>query len=89
MKPKRINPYQMLHNDIVSWIRKLRCRRVVGMFFWPADKLTSDKVWRLDDVYQRTMAAKSLGYEVVLEVDEKGMAMKYRKVIEIPTRWQP
>lgn len=78
----------MLLKEIRAWVWRLKFLETVVMFYWPEDKLRSEKAWRLDDVYQRTLAARSLGYEVIIEADEKGMAMKYRKKAEVPYRWQ-
>ena len=58
------------------------------MFYWTADQLTPENSWRLDGVYQRALAAKSLDYEVVIEADEKGMAMKYKKIVAVPWSWE-
>lgn len=88
MKIKRTNPYTALLEEINAWVRKLKYRHTVSMFYWSLENLEPEKVWRLDDVYQRTLAAQSLGYEVVIEADEKGMAMKYKKKIEAPFSWQ-
>lgn len=84
MKNKPTNPYVMLLNEIKAWIRKLKYRHTARMFFWTVENLAADKVWRLDGLYQRVIAAKELGYEVVVEADEKGMTTKYRKIIETP-----
>lgn len=88
MKTKRKNPYTTLLGDIVVWIGKWKYRHTAPMFYWTVDKLTPQNSWRLDDVYHRAMAAKSLGYEVVIEADEKGMAMKYKKIVAVPYEWE-
>ena len=88
MKTKRTNPYSALLEEIKAWMRKLKYRHTASMFYWTADKLTPQNSWRLDDVYQRVQAAKTLGYEVVIEADEKGMAMKYKKTVDVPWSWE-
>ena len=84
---KRKNPYTALLEEIKDFVRKIKYPPTTSMYFWSLDKLTSDKSWRLDDVYQRTQAAQSLGYEVIIKSDEKGMEMKYRKIAQIPGWW--
>lgn len=88
MKTKPKNPYVTLLKNIMSFCRKLKHQHTVGMFYWSVENLKPEKAWRLDDVYQRTLAAQAIGYEVVLEANEKGMEMKYRKKVEIPFEWQ-
>ncbi len=58
------------------------------MFTWEMSQLTHQKGWRLDELYQRTIAAQTLGYEVVIEADENGMKASYRKSISIPYHWE-
>ena len=88
MKTKRKNPYTILLDEIKAWIRKMKYRHTVSMFYWSLENLKPGKVWRLDDVYQRTLAAQSLGYEVVIQADENGMTMKYKEKIETPWLWE-
>jgi len=88
MKTPRKNPYVMLLEEVKDWARKLKYRHTISMFFWSLENLKPEKAWRLDDVYQRTLAAQALGYEVVVEADEKGMTMKYKKKIETPLAWR-
>jgi len=88
VKLKRQNPYANLLERIRRFVRHIRYAHTVGMFYWSEGQMSPDRAWRLTEVYQRTLAAKSLGYEVVLEADDKGLAMKYRKVVEIPLEWQ-
>lgn len=49
------------------------------MFYLEKKSLRSDIPYNLDDVYQRTLAAQTLGYEVVIEADKEGMTIRYRK----------
>jgi len=88
MKTKRTNPYTSLLKEIKAFVQKLKYRHTVSMFCWSADKLTPENSWRLDEVYQRCKAAKSLGYEVVIEADEKGLVMKYKKTVDVPWSWE-
>lgn len=61
----------------------LLCARGPVMFFWKKEDLTSEKLWRLDDVYQRTLTAQSLGWRVVIEVDGASMTLRYERKIEL------
>lgn len=88
MKTTRKNPYTVLLEDIIAWGRKFRLRHTVSMFYWSIDGLRPDRAWRLDEVYQRALAAQTLGYEVIIEATDKGMTIKYRKTVELPFGWQ-
>lgn len=88
MKTKRTNPYTSLLGQIKGFVAKLKYRHTVALFYWKAESLIPTQAWRLDDVYQRTLAAQSLGYEVVIEADEKGMTMKCKKKISPPYCWE-
>lgn len=57
------------------------CRNFKAMFWYPKEKLNNN--WTLDDLYQRTMAAQTLGWDVVLFADEKGLHVRY--ATQLPT----
>lgn len=88
MKIKPMTPYARLLADIKEWMNRFRWRHTVAMFRWAKKDLVPQNSWRMDDVYQRTLAAQSLGYEVTLTADEDGLSMKYRKSMDVPFQWK-
>lgn len=78
------NPYTKLLNDIRKFCSKLKHARRTPMFYFSKDTLKPHNSWRLDDVYQRALAAKELGHEVILEADENGLHIKYREQTPVP-----
>lgn len=85
MKQKPINPYTRLRNSIIEFCNKLNSNSEKFMFNIPKARLHEG--WRLDDVYERTVAAKQIGYEVILTADPNGLNIKYRKIIPVPSRY--
>jgi len=85
---KTVNPYNRLLDEIKRWVFNFKNRRSVTMFHWPKEKMKPETGWRLDDVYQRVLAADALGYEVVFTANERGMEASYRKKPKIPWQWE-
>ncbi len=56
-------------------------RETKGLFFYPKENLKTG--YTLDDLYQRTIAAQTLGWNVIMEADEKGLHFSYAK--KLPT----
>ena len=83
---KRLNPYQRLFNEIKEFVSKIKYPHTRTMFFFPANKL-NDTAFYLWDVKQRVIAAKELGYEVIIENSDNGLSFKYRKEVKIPWQW--
>jgi hypothetical protein len=78
-KTKRKNPYQMLLEDAKKYAREAKYRRAVLM--WTYDKAKLGNGWSLNELYERTAAAKQLGYDVVLEATADGLCVKYVKTV--------
>jgi hypothetical protein len=81
---KKFNPYQSLKKSAQEFAQKvnsyLKCGTV--MFTWTRDSLMTHPPtgFRLDDVYQRALAAQQLGYDVILVADQTaGMTLYYKK----------
>jgi len=86
-KPKT-NYYLQLHAQLLRDARKLceelRTRHRVAMWVYPADTIKKN-TWWLIDLRERVQAADQLGYEVHLEVDERGgLRVTYVKKVDIP-----
>lgn len=64
-----------LSEDANGLYNKILCRKTRGMFSYPKKDLRGS--WSLDDVYQRTMAAQALGWNVVLRADDDGLHVDY------------
>jgi hypothetical protein len=61
------------------------CRETYGMFLYPKDKLNIS--WTLSDVYERAHAAQTLGYNVLIRVDDKGLHVDYAKKLPNSRPW--
>ena len=86
-KLKRLNPYQMLLKEITDFCRKLQFPHTRTMFIYPKEKLNTG--WSLTDLYERTAAAKQLGYDTVIEATDQGLIVRYRKELPtIPWNWK-
>lgn len=84
---KRLNPYSRLLEEIKDFCVKIRLRNTVLMWYYPIDEL--NKAWNLDDLWQRTIAADQLGFEVHLVPTERGLEVKYvKKLPQIPFEWK-
>lgn len=77
----------MLMDDIVFFCRRIRFRDETPMFHYPIDKINVG--WNLTDLYERTMAADQLGYDVIIKASSNGLEVKYvKKLPEVPYRWR-
>jgi hypothetical protein len=56
---------------------KMLFRETKGLFFYPKEKLRDG--FRIDDLYERTIAAQTLGWNVIMEADDKGLHFSYAK----------
>jgi len=74
-----------LRQDANGLYNKLICRDTRGMFLYPKNRLK--EAWILTDVYERTMAAQELGWNVVLRADADGLHVDYAK--KLPTQRPP
>lgn len=83
----KLNPYSRLLQEVQRWMHEFRNPSTFPMFFWKTSDLNASMSYRLDDVYQRALAAKTLGFEVVLEVDANSMQMRFRKKLTVPPGW--
>ena len=76
---KRVTPYQRLFKEVQEFVFSVKYPQKADLFFYSKSEINSGSAWRLDAVYQRTMAAQSLGYEVIITADGNGLQMSYRK----------
>lgn len=74
------NPYSRLRRKFDSFYDSVRNAPKTQAFFWKGDSLVPDRGYRLDQVFQRAIAAKSMGYEMVISAEESGMIIYYRKL---------
>lgn len=87
MKDKPITPYQRLLDDIKKWCSDVAYRHRVKM--WTYQKARLSEGWELATLNQRVAAAGQLGYEVILESDDSGLHVLYRKKApDVPLYWQ-
>lgn len=87
MKTKPKTPYQRLLEDIKKWCYKVRCRHEKIMWMYPKKRLNEG--WNLGDLYERTMAAEQLGYEVRLIANSEGLTVIYKKQVpDVPYEWK-
>lgn len=79
MKTKPVNPYQRLVNDARGWIWKALHGKRVHMFTYPEASKAS-AAYRLDELYQRVVAAGQLGYRVELKSLDGALRVEYVKL---------
>lgn len=85
---KRLNPYQRLLNEIKDWCLKIKFRRRKTMFSIPKTRIGVGS-FSLSDVYERTLAAEQLGYEVHVESHSGGLVFIYvEKMPDTPWNWR-
>jgi hypothetical protein len=70
-----------LRQDANEFYNKVNQRRKIGMFSYPKAKL--NLTWTLSDLYERTITAKTLGWDVIIEADEEGLHVHY--IQKLPT----
>jgi hypothetical protein len=66
-----------LKKDMNNFCAKIRHPRTITMWTWPKQKLTEG--WRLDNLSERVFAAEQLGFDVVLENNDVGLRVIYKK----------
>ena len=79
---KRLNPSQRLLDEVKEFCNRLRYRREVRMWTYPASRL--DVAWKLTDLKERVEAAKQLGYEVTIDSTPEGLEIWYVEKVKIP-----
>ena len=75
---KKLNPYQHLLKAIQAFYWEVTSLPRKEMWNYP--KADLGKHWDLLAVWERTAAARQLGYETILEAREGGLHVLYRKV---------
>lgn len=88
MKQKPIMSYQRLLLIGHKFANSIKWRNKANMFWYSAEKMRGGTGYRLDDVYQRVLAAQDLGYEVMIIADSSGMQLKYIEKIKIPMEFE-
>ena len=79
VKKKPITPYQRLLDDFRLYISSVECPVVLKtMFFYKKSDLDNHDAWMMDEVYERTIAAEQLGYDVIIRADNDGLRIMYR-----------
>lgn len=87
MKTKPKTPYQRILEDIKEFCHKVRYRHQKTMWTYPKNLL--GEAWAMGSLYERTMAAEQLGYEVHLIANSEGLTVIYKKhVPNIPFAWR-
>lgn len=77
------NPYNRLKERFREYVEDCEYRHTRTMFTLTKNVLSGPL--NLTDVYERTMAADQLGYDVVLSCNKDGMTIQYKKKIpDIP-----
>ena len=77
MKAKPITPYKRLLDEIIEYERVTLWPRKENMFFIAKARLNAGHM--LLDVYERTLAANQLGYDVKIDAREDGLHFIYTK----------
>lgn len=83
MKQKPITPYARLLDEFKAFCDAIDYRSRITMFFFKKSSL-KEGGWSMSEVYERTRAADTLGYDVVIEAADDGLRFKYVK--KIPNR---
>jgi len=84
MKNSIKNPYQNLLNKIRDFCFDVEHPHRVLMWFYPKEKLNSSS-WCVADLFERTEAARQLGYNVVLKAADRGLEVWYEKRVIVPS----
>lgn len=80
------NPYTRLLNEIRVFCLSLR-RREKQVFTIPKAKMAEG--WRVDNIWERTVAAEQLGWNVEVKATEAGLVFWYvKKPPAIPYNFQ-
>ena len=81
-------PYNRLRRIGQEYVDAINGRREQIMFRYPKAKLKDG--WRLEDLAERTAAAKQLGYEVQLRVTDEHLEVWYvQKLPRSPVEFWP
>ena len=89
MKKKQKTPYDRILDEIRTYVFNVMYPKSYNMFFFNSGDI--EKVWSISDVYERTVAANDLGYDVFLVTtpDPKSLTIQYRKRPPTPNwRWK-
>ena len=78
-------PYSRLLNKIKKFSEELKLAHTANMF--AISKQDLGKSYGFQDIWERTMAAQQIGYEVVIKADLEGIHINYRKTVSVPTMW--
>lgn len=84
MTTKRESPYHRMQRYFREWAQDVVYARRKTMFLYKKSSL--DTGWSLSQIYERTIAANQLGYEVIVQADNDGLHFKYieKRPTEIP-----
>lgn len=72
---------KQIRQDANEFYNKVVNRRTIGMFTYPKEKLKL--TWTLDDLYERTITAQTLGWDVIIKADNEGLHVNY--IQRLPT----
>jgi hypothetical protein len=72
---------KVVRQDANQLFSKIITRKQISMFLYPKAKLNI--AWSLSDLYERTITAQSLGWEVKIHADEDGLHTTY--IEKLPT----
>jgi hypothetical protein len=72
------NPYTLLRDHFRRWASGVVYPERRTMWVYPKARLDAN-VWSLLAVWERTAAAKQVGFEVVLFADDDGLHLQYVK----------
>lgn len=75
MREKPQNPYNRLKDRMAQRFLEIIYPRKKIMWNYPKNRLHEG--WPLRDLWERTAAAKQIGYEVVLTAEEDGLRVTY------------
>lgn len=79
-----MTPRQRLYEKAKAFTTKLRTLHTRSMLFYSAKEIESCS-FNLRWLYQRSLAAEQLGYEVIMKADDEGLHASYRKKMpEVP-----
>lgn len=80
-----MNPYTRLKQRVHEFLSELRSiSNSEQVMFNYLDADLKNGSFSLQDLYQRTLAAHTLDYEVVLRPTDKGMSAVYRRRFKLP-----
>lgn len=75
MKTKPITPYQRLLTAARKFAGAVEYPKRALMWRYPKEKLT--EAWKLADLNERAIAARQLGFDVVLKPTDEGLEVWY------------